>query len=205
MKTMTTSSTHSSRSASRFGSALNRIRQESGERRTKAHEHDVAASMLRSQDLLASLGFVDTVADGVVERLADLASAMPEAPRVSRRLFDGRYQVAARIDEPLINREGALDVYFTRLAFLLEPQRERGQLAIECRATVRDRDAETMRIEVAMNEAGLAQLREFIEAQVLAFAQAYFADSALTRARDAKDEDDAAEESKDWLEAALLG
>jgi hypothetical protein len=89
--------------------------------------------------------------------------------------------LALRLDEQLVDGDGRLGSYFSRLVFLLDPHSSEGTFGIQCRKTIRNRDLETCSHATTMDAVGRLELDSFIETQFLSFAEGYFGETNLTR------------------------
>jgi hypothetical protein len=176
--------------ASRFGSRLEQIRDASRRRRAASAAQRTEAEILKTQRMVRGFEYLEQVEAVIRSVLADLVTELPSPPVLSRSFFDGRYLFAARLEETLLDRDGRRDRYFTRLSFLLEPRSDERRFAVEAQATVRNRDLVSERFKVEMTDDGLAELKGFIEGRVLEFAEAYFADTDLSRASEEPSESD---------------
>jgi len=167
--------------SSSFGSRLEQIRDASRRRRAAAAAKRSEAEILKTQRMVHGFQYLEQVEETIRSVLADLIGELPCAPVLSRSFFDGCYLIAARLEETLVDRSGCKDRYFTRLSFLLNPRSGEERFAVEVRSTVRDHDLASEKIQVEMTVAGLDELKAFIECRVLDFAEAYFADTELSR------------------------
>ena len=165
---------------SRFQDKLRRIRDASRERSEQTHKVRTEEDIHRSEKTVQAFEYRERVEAGIEDLVA---SFQEEAPNfvLTRGFFEGKYMLALRLDEQLLDEEGRSGSYFSRLMLLLDPRSEDGEFNVQCRKTIRDRDLETTTKTTAMDDANVATLAEFIEAQFVAFAEAYFGDSSLTR------------------------
>jgi len=165
----------------RFGLRLEAIRDASRLRDAARATERSEEQMRKSACMVRALDYLEEVELAIRAVLDHLGGELPSPPTLSRSTFDGRYQIAVRLDEPLTDRDGRKGRYFTRLSFLLEPRAEDNRFVIEVRSTVRERDQAGDRLEIDMTAEGLDELKVFAEARALAFAESYFSDTELSR------------------------
>lgn len=175
-----TSSKTSLPMSSRFRDKLKQIRDASQKRSEASHKVRSEADIQRSQLTVAAFEYreqLETVIDDFVENF------LTEAPgfALTRGFFEGKYMLALRFDEQLIDGDGQIGGYFSRLMFLLDPHGNEGTFGIQCRKTIRNRDLETSSHATTMDAAGRTELESFIETQFLTFAEGYFGETNLTR------------------------
>jgi len=166
----------------RFGLRLEAIRDASRRRHAARATERSKEQMLRSARMVRALDYLEEVEVAIRSVLDHLLGELPCPPALTRSTFDGRYLLAARLDELLTDRSGRKARHFTRLSFSLEPRAVENRFVIEARATVRERDLPGDRLEIDMTAEGLDALKVFVEARALAFAEGYFADSEFSRA-----------------------
>lgn len=165
----------------RFGLRLVAIRDASRRRRAAHAARRSEAALLKSARMVCGLEYLEKVERTIRAVLAALGGELPCPPVLSRGFFDGRYRLSARLDEAFSDGSGHKVSCFTRLSFLLEPRSDERRFVIEARSTVRERDLAAERLEVDMTSAGLDEIKSFVEGRALAFAEAYFADTELSR------------------------
>jgi hypothetical protein len=166
--------------SNRFRTKLKQIRDASKQRSDISHRVRAEADIHRSQATVASFEYRERL-EAVIEEFVD--NFLTEAPGfvLNRGFFEGKYMLAMRLDEQLIDNDGEVDQYFSRLMFLLAPHSEEAEFAMQCRKTIRNRDVETTNQSAPMDSAGTKILSSFIEEQFVAFAEAYFGESHLSR------------------------
>lgn len=166
--------------SNRFKQKLKEIRDESERRAVVSHKTRTDEDLHRSEKTVKSFEFRERV-EAVIEEL--VTNFQAEAPGfvLTRGFFEGKYMLAMRLEEQLVNEDGKPGQYFSRLVFLLDPHSEDDTFAVECRKTIRNRDGETLSRSGAMAKEEMATYSDFVEQQFLAFAEAYFADTDLTR------------------------
>ena len=175
-----TSSKTSLPMSSRFRDKLKQIRDASQKRIETSHRIRTEADIQRSQLTVAAFEYreaLEAVIDDFVENF------LTEAPgfALTRGFFEGKYMLALRCDEQLLDGDGRPGTYFSRLMFLLDPHSTDGTFAIQCRKTIRDKDRETTHHATTMDETGRLELEAFIETAFLDFAEHYFGETNLTR------------------------
>ena len=165
---------------SRFRDKLKQIRDASQKRSAQSHRERTEEDIQRSQLTVAAFEFREQL-EAVIDDF--VANFHTEAPGfvLTRGFFEGKYMLALRLDEQLLDTEGRLDGYFSRLVFLLDPHSATQDFGIQCRKTIRNRDLETTNDAAPMTDEGREQLSAFIEAQFLAFAEAYFGETNLSK------------------------
>ena len=106
-----------------------------------------------------------------------------EAPSfvLTRGFFEGKYMLALRLDEQLLDEEGQLARYFSRVIFLLDPHLDEDFFAMQVKKTIRNRDLETRSRTAEMNDTGRDEFASFIEEQFLEFAEQYFGEHPLSK------------------------
>lgn len=165
---------------SRFQDKLKEIRDQSARRNEASHKVRSLEDMARSQKTVRAFEYREKV-EQVIEDL--VANFVLEAPGfvLSRGFFEGKYMLALRTDEQLMDENGRVGHYFSRVIFLLAPHSEDDSFEIQCRKTIRNRDMETQSRTAAMATEALPEISEFIEEQFLGFARVYFGETPLTR------------------------
>ncbi|HTE06299.1 MAG TPA: hypothetical protein VK824_08900, partial [Planctomycetota bacterium] len=106
-----------------------------------------------------------------------------EAPGfvLTRGFFEGKYMLALRLDEELLNAEGRAGRYFSRLLFLLDPHPDDGRFVMQCKKTIRNRDLETETNAGTMSAESRTGFAGFIEAQFIDFAEHYFGENSFSK------------------------
>jgi len=165
---------------SRFRDKLKQIRDASQKRSAQSHRERTEEDIHRSQQTVAAFEFREQL-EVVIDEF--VANFLTEAPgfTLTRGFFEGKYMLSLRLEEQLLDQNGHLDGYFSRLMFLLDPRSAAREFAIQCRKTIRNKDMETTNLLSTMDPPGRTALGEFIEAQFLAFAEAYFGETNLSR------------------------
>lgn len=163
-----------------FQDKLKEIRDASARRSEASHKERSLEDMARSQKTVRAFEYRERV-EQLIEDM--VGKFLDEAPGfvLSRGFYEGKYMLALRLDEQLMDENGRIGHYFSRLIFLLAPHSEDDSFEIQCRKTVRNRDGETQNRTGPMTTEALTELGEFIEEQFLAFARVYFGETPLTR------------------------
>lgn len=166
--------------SNRFKQKLKEIRDESQRRAVVSHKARTDEDLHRSEKTVQSFDFRERV-EAVIDEL--VLNFQGEAPGfvLHRGFFEGKYMLAMRLEEQLVDESGKPGQYFSRLVFLLDPHSSDDSFTVECRKTIRNRDLETLSRSGAMATEELEVYGEFVEQQFLTFAEAYFADTDLTR------------------------
>ncbi len=162
-----------------FSQRLRAIREDVAAKAAASRRDEVEADLAASARHLAALDFLRQVEAVISPRLADLAT-VADGFVLSRRFFDGRYRLALRHEGAGENEDEGTG--YSRLAFLLAPHANDGRFEVECRKTVHAEDRDGERREVSLDAGGLASLAEFVEAQVVAFAEGFFSATTSRRA-----------------------
>ena len=175
-----TSSKTSPPMSSRFRDKLKQIRDASQKRNEVSHRARAEADIHRSQQTVAAFEYREQL-EAVIEDFVQ--NFLTEAPGFSltRGFFEGKYMLAMRLEEQLLDADGRVDGYFSRLMFLLDPHTEDNSFGMQCRKTIRNKDLETTSQTAEMDASGQAQFTTFIETSFLAFAEHYFGETNLTR------------------------
>jgi len=166
--------------STRFRDKLKQIRDASQKRSEASHKVRSEADIQRSQLTVAAFEYreqLEVVIDDFVKNF------LTEAPgfALTRGFFEGKYMLALRLEEQLIDSDGQIGGYFSRLMFLLDPHSNEKTFGIQCRKTIRNRDFETNSLATTMDGAGREELEVFIESQFLGFAEGYFGETNLTK------------------------
>jgi hypothetical protein len=155
-----------------FARDLARMRQAGICRRASEIRRRSDDSLARAGRILAALEQV-ALAQACIERLAgELAAEVSPEIRCSRRLYDGRWMVSARLDELWLEPDGCPRSATSQVSFLLEAAAESGHVRIECHTTVRGRDLPVDRADTEPAPDGEATLAAFVERSLLEFAEA---------------------------------
>ncbi len=175
-----TSSKTSIPMTNRFRDKLKQIRDASQKRSEASHKVRSAADIQRSLLTVAAFDYREQL-ESVIDDFVD--NFLTEAPgfALTRGFFEGKYMLALRSDERLIDGDGQIGSYFSRLMFLLDPHSNDKTFGIQCRKTIRNRDLETHSHATTMDDSGREELEQFIEAQFLGFAEGYFGETNLTK------------------------
>ena len=166
--------------ASRFRDKLKKIRDASQARSEASHRARTQEDIDRSEKTVRAFEYRESV-EAVIEEL--VRNFQAEAPGfvLTRGFFEGKYMLALRLDEQLLDTNGRVDSYFSRLMFLLDPHSSDNTFGVQCRKTIRNRDMDTLSHGGAMTDDEQAGFAGFIEEQFVSFAEAYFGDTSLTR------------------------
>jgi hypothetical protein len=165
---------------SRFQDKLRRIRDASRERSEQTHKVRTEEDIHRSEKTVHAFEYRESVEAGIEDLVTSFQEEAPDFV-LTRGFYEGKYMLALRLDEQLLDEDGRAGSYFSRLMLLLDPRSESADFNVQCRKTIRNRDLETTTKTTPMDEESVPVLGEFIEAQFVAFAEAYFGDSSLTR------------------------
>ena len=166
--------------SNRFKQKLKQIRDDSLRRAEVSHKARTEEDLFRSQKTVASFEFRERV-EAVIEDFVTNFQAEAEGFVLTRGFFEGKYMLAMRLDEELVDESGKADSYYSRLVFLLDPHSDDGSFSVECRKTIRNRDLETLSKTGHMDGADHDEYARFVEQMFVGFAEAYFADTDLTR------------------------
>lgn len=172
--------TNSAPVAERFSGRLRRIREEGRIRSALALRQRSDADLARSHKLMSGYDFLDAV-ERMVRKLQEQFADEAGGFGLSRRLFDGGYELALHTRESLRDQTGRPGRYISRIVFLLHPDLGRGRFRLLCRKTVRNRDLPSDFRENDMGDASLQGFRTFAQDQFLEFAKAWFDRGDLTR------------------------
>lgn len=96
---------------------------------------------------------------------------------LSKSFFEGKYKIELTCDDLLIDEQGHVDKYFSRITFFLDPSTWPVAMELGCKKTVRNRDQESATLSVEATEESLASLQTFVEEQFFQFASTYFSNS----------------------------
>jgi len=108
---------------------------------------------------------------------------------IHRGFFEGKYSISMACDELCLNERGEVDKCYSRINFLLSPLGPDHILEETAKLTVLNRDLQKAKAMGRLDwEADLDQLRTFGEAEMLRFAEAYFAARPRTPAPEKKEE-----------------
>jgi hypothetical protein len=100
---------------------------------------------------------------------------------LTRGFYEGKYMLALRSEEELVDPSGQAARYFSRLMFLLDPHVEENSFSIQAKKTIRNRDLESTSFRGQMADEDTAGFATFVEQQFLEFAESYFGDSTLSK------------------------
>ncbi|MCB9898977.1 MAG: hypothetical protein H6825_13310 [Planctomycetes bacterium] len=166
--------------ASRFRDKLKKIRDASQARSEASHKARTQEDIDRTEKTVRAFEYREEI-EAVIEEL--VRNFQAEAPDfvLTRGFFEGKYMLALRLDEQLLDANGRIDSYFSRLMLLLDPHTNENTFGVQCRKTIRNRDLETTVHADRMDEAAKEGFGRFIEEQFLTFAEGYFGDTTLTR------------------------
>jgi hypothetical protein len=166
--------------SSAFKDKLKKIRDESARRSEISLKLRSEEDLLRTQRTVRAFEFRESV-EAVIEEF--FKNFLPEAPGfvLTRGFFEGKYMLALRSDEELVDAEGRHGRYYSRLMFLLNPQVEEDRFSMQAKKTIRNRDVESAQLNAGMAEQDLPELAAFVEQQFLEFAERYFGESTLSR------------------------
>lgn len=166
--------------SNRFKQKLKQIRDDSLRRAEVSHKARTEEDIFRSQKTVAAFEFRERV-EAVIEDFVTNFRAEAAGFVLNRGFFEGKYMLAMRLDEELLDEDGKPGSYYSRLVFLLDPHSDDGSFSVQCRKTIRNRDLETTSVSGLMDAEAQATYAKFVEQQFLTFAEAYFADTDLTR------------------------
>lgn len=166
--------------SSRFQDKLRQIRDASQKRSEVSARARTDADIQRSQKTVQAFEFRERV-EAVIDEFVKNFQAEAPGFVLTRGFFEGKYMLALRADEQLLDAQGKVDRYFSRLMFLLDPHAEDDSFGAQCRKTIRNRDLETVGQTTGMNETGFEELTAFVETNFVAFAEGYFGETNLTR------------------------
>jgi len=166
--------------SSAFKDKLKKIRDASAKRSEIHLRLRSDEDLVRSQRTVHAFEFREGV-EAVIEDF--VKNFQSEAPGfvLTRGFFEGKYMLALRLDEELVNSEGRTGRYFSRLLFLLDPHPDDDRFVMQCKKTIRNRDLETDAHSGHMTPESQAEFSGFIEAQFLDFAEHYFGESSFSK------------------------
>ena len=166
--------------SNQFKDKLKEIRDASTRRSEAVSKERSADEIHRSQKTVMAFDYRERV-ERVIDEL--VAGFLVEAPSftLSRGFFEGKYMLALRLDERLMDQQGEVDNYYSRIMFLLAPHSEDDSFGIQCRKTIRNKDLETHSSACPMTDQALPDLAGFIEEHFLIFARGYFGETPLSR------------------------
>ncbi|MFT7461937.1 MAG: hypothetical protein ACI9EF_000271 [Pseudohongiellaceae bacterium] len=164
--------------SNQFKARLKQIRDDSERRSEASHKARSHEDMERSQKTFDGFEFREKV-EAIIEELAAGFCAEASGFELSRGFYEGKYQLALRLEEPLTADDGSTENYFSRLVFLLDPHIEDDILEVQCRKTIRNRDLESTSHSYHMVISDLESIEKYIENQFVSFAESYFDSSAL--------------------------
>lgn len=163
-----------------FKDKLKKIRDASIKRNEISQRSRSDEEIHRSEKTVRSFEFREAIESFIEELVKNFQSEAPGFV-LTRGFFEGKYMLAFRLDEQLMDTEGKVDSYFSRLMFLLDPHSDENSFEIQCRKTIRNKDLETTSQAGQMLDDALATYTDFIEAQFVAFAEGYFGETSLTK------------------------
>jgi hypothetical protein len=166
--------------SSAFKDKLKKIRDASAKRSEIHLRLRSDEDLVRSQRTVRAFEFREAV-EAVIEEF--VRNFQSEAPGfvLTRGFFEGKYMLALRLDEELVNSEGRTGRYFSRLLFLLDPHSDDDRFVMQCKKTIRNRDLDTDAHTGHMSPEGRAEFSNFIEAQFLDFAEHYFGENSFSK------------------------
>jgi hypothetical protein len=166
--------------SSAFKDKLRKIRDASAKRGEIHLKLRSEEDLIRSQRTVHAFEFRESI-EAVIEEF--VRNFQAEAPGfvLTRGFFEGKYMLALRLDEELVDAGGKAARYFSRLLFLLDPHANEDQFLMQCKKTIRNRDLESESRSGPMTTDAQSDFADFIEAQFLTFAEHYFTQHALTR------------------------
>jgi len=166
--------------SSAFKDKLRKIRDASAKRSEIHLRLRSDEDLERSQRTVQAFEFRESV-EAVIEEF--VKNFQTEAPGfvLTRGFFEGKYMLALRLDEELLDADGRLGRYFSRVIFLLDPHLDEDFFAMQTKKTIRNRDRETTSQTGEMNDGGKAEFATFIEAQFIEFAEQYFGEHPLSK------------------------
>ncbi|MGQ0551604.1 MAG: hypothetical protein ACT4PU_00115 [Planctomycetota bacterium] len=136
--------------------------------------------LARSQRTVHAFEFREAV-EAVIEDFAKNFQSETPGFVLTRGFFEGKYMLALRADEELVDGVGKTDKYFSRLMFLLDPHHEEDRFVMQAKKTIRNRDLETGSVTATMADTDKPRFATFVEAQFLEFAEGYFAQHQYSR------------------------
>lgn len=166
--------------SSAFKDKLKKIRDASAKRSEIHLRLRTDEDLVRSQRTVQAFEFRESI-EAVIEEF--VRNFQSEAPGfvLTRGFFEGKYMLALRLDEELLNGEGRSGRYFSRLLFLLDPHPDDGRFGMQCKKTIRNRDLESDAHAGTMTPESRPDFAAFIEAQFLDFAEHYFGENSFSK------------------------
>jgi len=110
----------------------------------------------------------------IIQEYADRFMSEVPSFSLSKSFFEGKYKLELRCEDVLMDDEGRVEKYFSRITFLIDPRPAQNTLALTCKKTVLNRDQEGTSSTVDVSKESLANFREFLESQFCDFAAVYF-------------------------------
>ncbi len=166
--------------SSGFKDKLKKIRDASAKRSEIHLRLRSEEDLIRSQRTVHAFEFREGL-EAVIEEFVKNFQAEAPGFVLTRGFFEGKYMLALRLDEELVNSEGRTGKYFSRLLFLLDPHTEDDRFVMQCKKTIRNRDLDSDSHQGTMTPAGQTEFAAFIEAQFLVFAERYFGESSFSK------------------------
>ena len=166
--------------SSAFKDKLKKIRDASTKRSEIQIKLRSEEDLLRSQKTVQAFEFREAI-EAVIEELVKNFQA--EAPTfvLTRGFYEGKYMLALRAEEELVDASGRTARYFSRLMFLLDPQVDENSFAIQAKRTIRNRDMESTSFRGQMAAEDHEGFAGYVEQQFLEFAEYYFGDTTLSK------------------------
>jgi hypothetical protein len=166
--------------SSAFKDKLRKIRDASTKRSEIQIKLRSEEDLLRSQKTVQAFEFREAI-EAVIEDLVKNFQAEAPAFVLTRGFYEGKYMLALRSEEELVDTAGHAARYYSRLMFLLDPHVDENSFAIQSKKTIRNRDMESSAFRGQMSEQDQAGFATFVEQQFLDFAEHYFGDTSLSK------------------------
>ncbi len=166
--------------SSTFKDKLKQIRDASAKRSEIHLRLRSEEDLVRSQRTVAAFEFRESI-EAVIEEFAKNFQSEADGFVLTRGFFEGKYMLALRADEELLDANGKPGRYYSRLMFLLDPHVDEDRFVMQAKKTIRNRDAESTSHTGRMDDDARRGFAGFVEAQFLEFAEQYFAEHSLSK------------------------
>jgi hypothetical protein len=166
--------------SSAFKDKLKKIRDASTKRSEIQIKLRSEEDLLRSQKTVQAFEFRESI-EAVIEDLVKNFQAEAPVFVLTRGFYEGKYMLALRSEEELVDPAGQAARYYSRLMFLLDPHVDQNCFGIQAKKTIRNRDLESTSFRGHMADEDTAGFASFVEQQFLEFAESYFGDTTLSK------------------------
>ena len=163
-----------------FKDKLKKIRDASSKRGEIQIKLRSEEELLRSQKTVQAFEFREGI-EAVIEELVKNFQVEAPAFVLTRGFYEGKYMLALRSEEELVDPEGRAARYFSRLMFLLDPHVDENSFGIQAKKTIRNRDMDSTSFRGQMADEDRDGFSSYVEQQFLEFAENYFGDTTLSK------------------------